>query len=226
MNSTREQLLTLFIVLVHPREAFQRIQRDSSWLIPFMVNGALGVLIGLSEVPFAERVARLSLPATVPHEALVTLTGIHLLQAVASLIALPVQWLLFSCLLYAVIVSMEWDWPDFKAVFSVVASSHLVLGLRDILNAICLAFRGVDSVMSIADMNTIPSLGRLLEGGILRQPWLFAFNAIDPFTLWHMVVLGVGVSVLTVQKVGQTIWASTLVWLIVLLAGMSLNLLL
>jgi len=225
MNSIRGQLETILGVLFHPRDAFRKVQLNPSWVTSFVVNGILAMLLAIAEVPLAERLARLSLPDTAPPEAFESLLAIHLIQTVASLIALPLQWLLFSGILFAVVVSMEWDWPEFKAIYSVVSFSHIVLSLRDIVTTAGVALRGVDSVRSIADMNIIPSLGRLLEGEFSRHPMAASLNAIDPFAIWHIAVLGIGVSVLTRRAVGETIWAPILMWLIVVLAGASMALL-
>jgi hypothetical protein len=220
------QILAFFEVLYNPRRAFQGLQGEPTWWLPYVLNGAIAVALGIIQIPFAEQLARMALPPGAPVEALDGFRQAQVMAALVPLVALPIRWLLFSGVLFAVVISMDWDWPEFRAVFALVAFSHTVLTLRDIVNAAGLSLRGVYAIRSMADMDTVPGLGWILDGMHVQPTMVAALNAIDLFTVWHIAAVGVGVSVLTNRSLQQTIWAPTLVWLIVVLLNACLVLLL
>jgi hypothetical protein len=212
-------------VLYNPRRVFTKVDQRRAWWFPYVANALCTALLVAMQVPFAEQMLRASLPPGASPDLPSAVAALNVVQIVMPFLALPLRWMLTSGLLFAIVIAMDWGWPEFGTIFSAVAYSHVVLTLKDAVTVVGLYWRGPGAVSTIADMAVIPTLGNLFTPGSLPSAWVALLNIIEPFALWNVIVMGVAIAVLTRRTFIQALWAPVLVWLLGSMVGVSIGLL-
>jgi hypothetical protein len=221
VRTSLHRWLLPFEMLYRPRVAFRTALETPGWIPAFVVNVAAAVIAGVLVTPYAEALFLSSMPPDASVNAASQFHYVLVGQVLLPVVAIPLQWLVFSALIFMVVVALDWEWPEFRRVFSMVAYSHFVLEIKELANALLVVSSGGSRINSLADLDAIPGLGAVVRGAD-NAALARALDGIDPFVVWYVAVLGVGISVLTGRPWGKTVWAASFLWLFILLGNIAL----
>jgi len=188
-----EALADLVKVLFDPAAVFARVKEKPSFLIPFLGLAVVQIVLGIINLPFLKaalhaQMASRQLPAGAPDPSNFAIIGVIAVPIVLVII------FLISTLILWILVSVFGGDGKFATLLSVVtyASVPAVI-LLSIIGAVVLRMKGVEAMASPADLQ--PALGvdllmpgaKGFVGGLLK--------AINPFSIWALVLTAIGVQV-------------------------------
>lgn len=209
-------LADVFKVLFEPTAVFERVRARPRFLIPFLVICALNIVLYFVNLPYikaavqAQAAAR---PAGGPDPAKFIWIG-----AVFIPIGLGIALLIGGLLLW-VLVSLFGGEGKFGTLLSVstYASVPSVI-LLAVVGAIVLHMKGVGDITSQQDLQPALGLDLLAPGatGFMGA----VLKAINPFSIWGLVLTAIGVSTTHRLSKGTGYAIATIAFLIgVLIAG-------
>ena len=130
-------------------------------------------------------------------------------------IFLLIRWAFVSALLYFLCVLLEAPGElRYRGVFSVVVYSEMILLFMSIVNVLVLYAKGIGSVQHITDLQAVVGLDFLLKNKMSNLPLYTFLSSINVFTIWYLVTLTIGISVLTGYRKLKSALIVTGVWLL------------
>lgn len=186
-------LVDLVKVLFEPGAVFERVREKPRFLLPFLGLAVVQLIIGVINLPYLQAGMRAAmagreLPAGAPDPSKFAFIGVVAVPIVLVLL------FLLSALILWILVSIFGGEGKFATLLSVsVYASVPAVVLLSIIGSVVLRMKGVEAMASPADMQ--PALGLDLlapgakgfVGGLLK--------AINPFSIWGLVLTAIGVSV-------------------------------
>jgi len=186
-------LVDLVKVLFDPGAVFERVREKPRFLLPFLGLMVVQVVIGVLNLPYLQAAMRAAMagremPAGAPDPSKFAFLGVAAVPVVLGLL------FLLSALILWILVSIFGGEAKFATLLSVsVYASVPAVVLLTIIGSVVLRMKGLDAMASPADMQ--PALGLDLlapgtkgfMGGLLK--------AINPFSIWGLVLTAIGVSV-------------------------------
>jgi len=189
-QSGGSSLLDVLKVLYEPSAVFERVREKPSFLVPYLVICAVQIAVYFVNMPFlkagmaAQFAAR---PAGGPDPSKFLWIG-----AVFIPVGFAIGLLIGGGLLW-VLVSIFGGEAKFSRLLSVTAYSAVpAVVLLTIVGAAVLQMKGVGQITSPQDMQPALGLDLLAPGatGFVGA----ALRAINPFTIWGLVLTAIGVS--------------------------------
>jgi hypothetical protein len=183
----------VFRVLVEPAPVFERVRDKPRFFIPFLVLAAVQIVIGLVNLPFLKAgitasMAGRNLPPGGPDPANFAIVGVVAVPIVLAII------FLLSALILWVLVSIFGGEGKFVTLLSVTtyASVPAVI-LLSIIGSVVLRLKGIEAMTSPQDLQ--PALGLDLLAPSVTGFMGAVLKAINPFSIWGLVLSAIGVSV-------------------------------
>jgi len=189
-QSGGSSLLDVLKVLYEPSAVFERVREKPSFLVPYLVICAVQIVIYFVNMPFlragmaAQFAAR---PAGGPDPSKFLWIG-----AVFIPVGFAIGLLIGAGLLW-VLVSIFGGEAKFSRLLSVTAYAAVpAVVLLTIVGAAVLQMKGVGQITSPQDMQPALGLDLLAPGatGFVGA----ALRAVNPFTIWGLVLTAIGVS--------------------------------
>jgi hypothetical protein len=212
-------LKNLFTVFVAPREAFVNLKVRPRWFMAFFMIAL--VLLGIAWLtqPFSEQLAyRLLSEKFAEQQVQQMLASAQRFQYVGLILApflLLLRWLIISAFLYfASELLGAPNTTEFKTVYAVTVYSEIILVLMGVINLLLLYNKGIDVVQNVADLQAVVGLDILFADTAKNLSLFTFFNNINIFSIWYVVVLTIGISVVTnFSKLKSGILVTT-IWLL------------
>ena len=211
-------VLDLFNVLLEPTAVFERVREKPKFLAPFLVICALQMIIGFLNLPFTQAAmhamaaTRPAAPAGAPDPAKFAAIGLIFVPVgliIAYVISAGLLWILTS------LMSGE---AKFIPLLSVTTYASITGVLLATAGVVVLRLKGIDSVTSMADLQ--PALGLDLLVPDAGKFLASVLKAINPFTIWGLILTAIGVTVTQKTSKGTGYTVATVSFLIgVLVAG-------
>jgi hypothetical protein len=215
-----QALVDLVKVLFEPAAVFERVREKPRFLVPFLGLAVVQIIVGVINLPYLQagmraQMAGRTMPAGAPDPSSFAFIGVIAVPVVLVII------FLISTLILWVLVSVFGGEGKFGTLLSVVtyASVPSVI-LLSIIGAIVLRMKGVDTMTSPADLQPALGLDLVMPGvkGFLGG----MLKAINPFSIWSLVLTAIGVKVTHRLSQGSAYGAATVHYLFaVLLAGVG-----
>ena len=186
-------------IVTSPRTSFEIIRSNSPWL-PALILVVLGTLVvGELSRPYQERGMRAQLAEMLPGGA----EQADLLMATAEQAGPVALWtgravagvtfavvLLVQTLLLWLLALAFQGQARFPQALSLMVHLKLIPLVQGLATVLIASLRGLDAVQSMEDAQPVPGLNLLLAGdsAALNVVW----TSLNPFTLWFLVLLGLG----------------------------------
>lgn len=152
--------------------------------------------------------------------------GVMKSMLVAQLVIEPVftffRWMVFTgilCLLC--LVFADGRAQLFRRLLSIVSYSEVVFILMSVLTLLVVYAKGIDSIQSIGDLAVFRGLDYFLKVGESNAALATILNNINPFSVWYVVIIICGVSVVTELQKSKAIIVASVSWV----AWIAVNLL-
>jgi hypothetical protein len=205
-------VLDLFNVLLEPTAVFERVRERPKFLAPFLVICVLQIVIGAINLPFTQAAmhamaaTRPAAPAGAPDPAKFAVIGLIFVP-----VALVIAYLIGAGLLW-ILTSLMSGEAKFTTLLSVTTYTSITGVLLAVAGVAVLRLRGIDSVTSMADLQPalgldllVPDAGRFLTA---------VLKAINPFSIWGLVLTAMGVTVTHKTTKGMGYAIATVAFLI------------
>src|SRR5262245_19714560 len=193
-------LNTLFEIFIDPQSASQRLNTPMAWLVPLIVVGITGIVLGFANLPALTTVLERSLPPGLsPEQIQQTLANFTFFQKIGyvlfPLITL-IKWSFLSSLLFMSCVILDIK-VTFKQLFALIAQCAVLMLLQDLVAHLIVRLRGAEAE-TIADL--VPKLGLdlFLYGfsHTLGKTLMTIIGYFSIFNIWYIVVLFLSISYL------------------------------
>lgn len=199
-------------VFLSPSEAFSDIARRPDFLVPLIVIvlSALAIVETMIRKIGMERIIRIALEQSGQAEQMspeqleqaldrgAAIAGIF--AHLGGLLGPPIYVLLVAGLGLLILNLVFGETVNFKAALSVTCYAHLPASLVGGLTAISLIFLGDPDGFN--PQSPVPaSIGFFLDPGTVSKPLYTLLLSVDIFTIWFLLLLGVGLSEVCRRKV-------------------------
>jgi hypothetical protein len=124
------------------------------------------------------------------------------------------KWLLAAAFLYAFSVILDVHDLQFRRIFATVVHAEIVLVLMSGVNVLLLYLKGPAAVKSPIDLQVVAGLDIFLSNAPANVPLFVLLNGINPFSVWYIVILSTGMSVMTGLSKFKSGMMVTILWLI------------
>lgn len=215
-KSVFDRILGIFI---NPRETMEDIVARPSWIIPLaliLISTVVSVFF-LQELILDQAVKGMttSNPNMTQEQIDQALPFIKTMTWVSVPLAPPIMYLIFAGLFLFVGNVILGGQTNFKTAFSVVCWSGLISILGSAIMIPALRAKG--------EMTSITSLSFLESSGDQGSPIYFLLSQIDLFSLWWLVVLGLGFAAAYKFASQKGLTTAFVVWGIFLVIGTALK---
>lgn len=209
-------MLDLIKVLFEPGAVFERAREKPSFIVPFIGIAIVQLVVSFINLPFlkAAMQARMAAaPAGGPDPSKFIGVGLIFVPIGIAIV------LMISALVLWVLVSVLGGDAKLGTLLSVAAYAAVPsMVLLGIVGAIVLQLKGVGAVSSPADMQ--PALGLDLLLPDAKDFLGAALKAVNPFSIWGLVLTAIGVSTTHKLSKGTGYTVATISFLLgVLIAG-------
>jgi hypothetical protein len=219
-------MIDLADLLIAPSRLFKRLRDQPSWVMSFAALAVIGMALewfsfGVALQTSVSRLPQRAAPEMV-QDALVYLEGRKFINVAFSPIKLGVAIAVFSYVLYLVCsVSRPVSLPGWKHFLSVVVWSNWILMIEKALSMVIrLVFAPLHSDTGLA-------FGQPLGLGMMNLSssdpgLLYALNAVNVFSVWYILLVSLGVSILCRFGRLKSMLNATSVWLFGILISATL----
>ncbi|MFN0106272.1 MAG: YIP1 family protein [Bryobacteraceae bacterium] len=208
-------LLAILNVFIDPAETVRRIQGNKlAWLPPILLGGLIMAFYNYSIAPMAMQVMRNDPPAGLDPAKLDQMVSTMQTMARFSAITAPMMFavmtLIGAALIFAmcVIFTVNVRFPD---LYNLMAHVGLINAVQMLAHYI--ALKGKGELMSLKEL--VPGFGLdifLSEGAPKLLTGLLGFFSI--FTIWHIVMLGIGFAALARIGKGKAFLVTAPSWIL------------
>lgn len=205
-----------FNVFFTPLTIFNDLNKQPRWFTVFFIITGITIFIGYLSLPFKQEVMFSALSAQLgearAQETLSNASRFAFLGLLIAPIPLLIKWVIVAALLYYSVILIGSQHIGFKKIFSVVVHSELIFLFMGIVNVIILEINGIDSATSLTDLQTIVGLEYILTNKSQNIPLFTFLSNFNVFTIWYLVVLSLGLSIVSQLSKWKSAIIVSVVW--------------
>lgn len=194
-------LFNLCRVAVCPSAAFLDLRERPRWVAAFLLFSLVTILTSLHTIPYAQHIAATTLAGKLDEDRIAQALELSQRMQVLGVLFAPVvllgKWLLVGGMLFFVCVLLDGTEVKFGPLFAAVVNAESVLILMGIVNVALLSMKDPSAVTHPLELRATMGLDFLLADRAAHLPLTTLLAGINPFSLWHVAILSVGVSVST-----------------------------
>jgi hypothetical protein len=204
-------------LIIHPSRVFKRLKDHPSWVMSFVALAIVSMLFEWFSFGAALQTAVGGLPPRATPEmiqdATAYLEGYRLINLLLSPLKLWAIIAIFSYVVYLVCsVSKSISLPHWKHFFAVVVRSYWILIVGEALSLVTRSVVGHFSPNAGLVFPQPLGLG-MIKISSSDPGLLYALNAANVFSIWYLLLVSLGVSILSGFSRVKGILTATLVWL-------------
>jgi len=188
-------VLDLVRVLFSPSEVFERLRERPVWFVPAIVLGIVATVLGYLFVPFrlASMSGQIAKAAAQNPAASAQIETFTRMAVYASPIFVLLFLVIVAGVLWLLVTLFAGGEAKFRALLSVATYTALPSILLQVATLVVLTMKGVESVTTPLDLQ--PPLGLNLLAPNMTGFTSGVLAAINPFTIWGMVLTAIGIQV-------------------------------
>ena len=211
-----EQIKIIRNIIFQPRKAFEDINKKPNWLTIFIILAIGTIIINYLTLPFMMKITKLSISSYIsPDEAekvLETAKRMQIMGIFSSPLLLLIGFLIVALVIWlAVNLFSE---VDFKRIFSMVVYCGIIPFFSSVLSLIILEIRGLQSIENAMDIQVSLGLDIFLPKSDLSLPLKMVLSNINVFSIWWVVLIGLGISVISKISKFKSFFIAGFFWLV------------
>lgn len=207
-HTIAEALRVAGTLIIHPRQAFATLRERPYWVVVFALLSMASVSLGILMMPYNVRAALAGLPSDMPVEQQQEIVAKwHRAQRTGMMMmpALLLMKLAFGALVIWLLSIGAGKTEKFKRAMSLITHAGVIVTLEAWFVFATLAWRGLDAIRTPFDLQ--PEIGLNALIATTSVPMTALLGGINPFELWFVVVLAMGLAkMFELRKV----WATTI----------------
>ncbi|HEY6223307.1 MAG TPA: YIP1 family protein [Gemmatimonadales bacterium] len=188
-------VVDLVRVLFSPAAVFERLRERPVWFVPAIVLGIVATVLGYLFLPYrlASMAGQIAKAAAQNPNAAAQIEGFTRIFVFASPIFVLVFLLIVAGILWLLATLLAGGEARFSTLLSVATYTALPSLLLQVATLAVLKMKGVEAVTSPLDLQ--PPLGLNLLAPDVTGFLSGVLAAINPFTIWGMVLTAIGIQV-------------------------------
>jgi hypothetical protein len=212
-------VLDLVRVLFSPSEVFERLRERPVWFVPAIVLGIVATVLGYLFLPFrlASMAGQMAKAAAQNPNAPAQIESFTRIAVFASPIFVLIFLVIVAGILWLLVTLLASGESRFKTLLSVATYTALPAFLLQVAALVVLKMKGVESVTGPLDLQ--PPLGLNLLAPNMSGFMSGALAAINPFTIWSMILTAIGIQVTQRTSKGSAYAVAIIAMLIGVLFG-------
>lgn len=224
-------------VFISPGETFADIARKPDFIVPLVVMTVLTLagtelfmakigLEGITRYAIEHSSRASSMSPDQIQQAVDTAVRIQkVLVHVVGVIAVPLLCLIGALVGWIIVNSIFGGEITFNTAFAIPCYAHLISIIPAVMVALLVFFGDPDHFISNPNNPTPTSLGFFLNPEQTSKPVLALAGSLDIFTLWYLVLLGIGFSRASGKKASTAATTACFfgIWLVWVLIRMGLS---
>jgi hypothetical protein len=206
----------LFRVFVSPFKTFQSLTESSraAWIPPFVLCALLSILVALGVEPIMQAILTNNLP---PGAEMAQKATPQSPSPLVAPVGVMIRWLVNATFLWLLIHLVSAP-ARFSTVFTVVAYAFTVVAIGDALGVAMIHYQGVERVSSPLALYGDFGLNRIIPGSYSMAVESL-LRSVTLFSVWHLALLTIGLTVMAGIKPARAFLVSLIVWLFPALLG-------
>ena len=171
-------------------------------------------------VPITEKVTQLTISSMpiASEQAAMVLSMTHkmrYIQIFGAAFSSVITLLVYALLLF-IFVRISKNRIDFSKIFQLITCCYIVVVIGSLVNTALLHMRGIDEIKNMYDITVtgVNVLTSIEQVGVASYVFL---SYINPFQLWFVALLSIGLVVVADMKAAKAIVISVLFWLVTVL---------
>ena len=215
-------VLDLVRVLVSPSEVFARIRERPVWFVPAVILGIFATVLGYVMLPYrlASMAGQMAKAAAQNPAAPAQIESFTRISIFATPIFVLLLLVIVAGILWLFVTLLAGGDAKYRTLLSVATYTALPGILLQVATFVVLKMKGVESVTSPLDLQ--PPLGLNLLAPNVGGFTAGVLAAINPFTIWGMILTAIGIQVTLKTSKGSAYTVAIAAMLIgVLLAGLG-----
>jgi hypothetical protein len=187
-------LSSIVDIFADPFKVFARIDAGLSWWKPYILVTVVTMIISYLALPLQQKLVELN-PKGLSEEQLQKAVEGYGKFAPLGLIMVPIGMIVVYLLIAGVVhlvINIMSSRSNFKKTLSLISFCAVITLIEQIISAVVLRMRGVESIESAADLKFSLSLAPLLGDGkgLLNA----VLQSLSIFSIWYYVVLVLGIA--------------------------------
>jgi len=209
---------TFFLALFQPIKTFGELKTsDKSSAMSLIALLFLMLLNLILMIPVTEKVLQITLSSMPlnPNQTSMTIEIAHKMRylQIVGVIIMYFVMILFYALVFYLSVYIAKDRLSYKKALQLIVYSYFIVVIGDLANTALLHLRGLDAITNMHDIyitgfNMLTSIEQIGATG-----YVF-LSCINPFQLWFVVLLSIGLRIFTDMKPVKAIIICVMFWLI------------
>jgi hypothetical protein len=197
-----------------PGAVFSEMVAKPAWFVPWLTISLICVLIGILTLPYTERIMDIAMatraqgqqiPAAAKKIGMIfAFLGLPILALFLSLIGALIMW---------VTLMLSGGKVRFSGLLSASVFAKVMLAFQSLITVLIWKMRGAPAaaIQTMADAQVAIGADLLLPGDNPVSPFLrVLLGAINPLSIWGLVITAIGVMVLEKQSKGSA-WTAVIV---------------
>jgi hypothetical protein len=216
-----------------PREAFTRIVRDGSWILPTL--GFLALTLGFvlfwasrmdateyAKVQLQESAFWARIPAEQREQVIEQTAGRMKYVWIQGLAGAAIMLLIVTAVLMLVYRFFYAGEVRFKQALAITAWTFFAVGL--VTTPLLLVVMGLKGDWNVNPQDVLQAnLGLLLDKSSAAKPLWALFTSLDLFSFWQIFLLATGFGGASRKTTGAALWGVLVPWALVVLAKVGLS---
>ena len=211
---------TLFLTLFRPARAFNQLKAETFSAMSLMIVLLFMIINLILSIPVSEKIFQITTASMSlnPNQSSMISEITYKMRylQVAGVAIMYLVMFLFYALLLQLAIRISKSRIDYKKALQLLVCCYLVVAIGDLVNTALIYIRGVDMIghvydLSLTGLNLLTSIEQVGATG-----YVF-LSSINPFQLWFVVLLCIGLKVLAEMKPVKAIVICILFWLITIL---------
>ncbi|MBP7460476.1 MAG: YIP1 family protein [Candidatus Delongbacteria bacterium] len=210
--------MDLIQFITNPSAVAEKIKEQPQWVKAFIILGIISIIIGWLTLPYAGALGARQLESLSPEAAENAMKYVRIFSYVGVLMApigLLIKWAIAAVVIMVVGMAFKVS-ASFMQLFCMVVYANVITTISGLFNLINLMIKGTESVTSAMDLNVI-SLHALFDPENVNRVLYAIMASINPFEIWYVIALGMGLSVIYNVPRSKGIWISVVYWVIVVI---------
>ena len=216
---------TILQTLFSPAKAFQTLKQENKF--PGMALIILLVLVAINlilMIPVTSKITTMMMSSMpLPEErreiAIQVAHKMRYLQVIGGLFSIAVMLFLYSLLLF-ILTAIAKPVLDYVKSLTLVVYSYFAVMIGELINTALLYFRGLEEIKSpfeimLTGVNMFTSVEKA------GAPFYTFLSMINPFQIWFVILLSIGLKVFTGMKYRKVWILVMLFWLILVLFSVA-----
>ena len=211
---------TLFLTLFRPVKALNRLKTESfsgmnMMLVLLLMLANLILMMPISEKILQITTASMSLNPNQSSMMTEITHKMRYLQLAGSMIMYVIMFL-FYALLLNIVARLAKEKLFYKKALQLLVGCYLVVAIGDLVNTALLYMRGINVIEHVYDVS-LTGMNMLTSIEQVGAPGYVFLSCINPFQLWFVTLLSIGLRIFADLKPLKATVISVLFWLITVL---------